>query len=77
MPSQIDLIQALALLSLLHLPIGILSFIWVYRHTESSRELIFWGGIIWAVPTFGAIIAFLRFLRRKPPRKAHSDSKAE
>lgn len=70
MSADFHLIQSLSLISLLHLPLGLLTFIWVYRKTETSRDLIFWGVIIWFLPTLGSIAALLLFRRLNPLLKS-------
>ncbi len=70
MSPEYHLVQTLSLISLLHLPLGILTFLWVYPKTETSRDFIFWGVIIWFLPVLGSIVALSRLRPATPPRKS-------
>ncbi len=70
MSQEYHLVQTLSLISLLHLPLGILTFLWIYPKTETSRNLIFWGVIIWFLPVLGSIVALSRLRPLTPPRKS-------
>ena len=57
------LVQIVSIGLLLHLPLGLAASVWLYRKHASARELIYWGALIWLLPTVGAIAAFALFNR--------------